>query len=74
MTNLTASVNLASNQWYQIVLAYSPSNSTLYLDGQPIATNGLGVTYYPNRTERANGFTIGSDANGTNQPEELSTN
>jgi hypothetical protein len=67
MTNLTTSINWVSNYWHQIVLTYSPSNSSLYLDGQPVVTNGLGTTYYPNRSERANGFGIGSDANGSNQ-------
>ncbi len=67
MTNLTASINWISNYWHQIVLTYSPSNSSLYVDGQPLVTNGSGAIYYPNRTERSTGFGIGSDYNGTNQ-------
>jgi hypothetical protein len=43
-----------------------PTNSWLYLDGQ-LATNGVGSIYYPNATERANGFRIGSDSSGGNQ-------
>lgn len=67
LTNLTATINWASNYWHQIVLTYSLTNSSLYVDGQSVATNGLGANYYPNRNERANGFYIGSDVSGTNQ-------
>jgi hypothetical protein len=66
MTNFNALVNLNSNLWHQIVLTYGTSNSVLYLDGRAI-TNGTGVQYYPNATERANGFRVGSDESGTNQ-------
>ncbi|MEI6076403.1 MAG: LamG domain-containing protein [Verrucomicrobiota bacterium] len=66
MTNLSASINWASNQWHQIVLTYIGTNSSLYLDGQP-ATNGTGSVYYPNAVERAGGFRLGSDVNGANQ-------
>jgi hypothetical protein len=65
-TNLVASISWESNQWHQVVLTYTPMNSLLYLDGQ-LATNGLGSIYYPNLTERANGFRIGSDQFGSNQ-------
>ena len=67
LTNLTVSINWTSNYWHQIVLTYSSNNSSLYVDGQPFATNGLGANYYPNRNERTNGFCIGSDLNGNNQ-------
>ena len=67
LTNLTGSIAWVSNQWHQIVITYSPTNSSLYVDGLPIVTNGLGTTYFPNLTERTNGFCIGSDLNGTNQ-------
>ena len=65
-TNLTAGIAWLSNQWHQVVLTYTPSNSALYVDGQP-ATNGAGSIYFPNLSERANGFRIGSDATGLNQ-------
>jgi DNA-binding beta-propeller fold protein YncE len=69
MTNLTADLSgilLASNEWYQIALTYSPSASALFVDGQQIAT-GAGVSYFPNADELTNGFRIGSDENGGNQ-------
>ena len=66
MTNLAAPIYWDSNQWHQVVLTYTGTNSSLYLDGQP-ATNGAGSVFYPNAAERAAGFRIGSDANGGNQ-------
>ena len=66
-TNLTAAISWTSNIWHQIVLTYSTNSSALYLDGQPVITNGLGVTYYPGLAIRAQGFTLGSSASGTNQ-------
>ncbi len=66
-TNLTATISWQSNIWHQVALTYSVSNSSLYVDGQAVVTNGLGVTNYPGLAVRANGFTIGSSASGTNQ-------
>ena len=68
MTNLSAPISWASNTWYQIALAYSPTGSTLFVDGQLLAT-GDGVTYFPNADELTNGFRIGSDQDGNNQAE-----
>jgi len=59
--NLSAPINWTSDQWHQIVLTYGPSNSVLYLDGQPAVTNGAGVTCYPNAAGRSMGFRIGRD-------------
>ena len=66
-TNLTATMSWTSNVWHQVVLTYSPTNSSLYVDGQPVVTNGTGVAYYPALNVRTNGFNIGSSASGTNQ-------
>lgn len=66
-TNLTTVVSWASNTWHQVVLTYSKTNSSLYLDGLPVVTNGFGVTNYPGLTIQAQGFTVGSSAGGTNQ-------
>lgn len=66
-TNLTAIVSWTSNVWHQIVLTYSPTNSSLYFDGQPVVTNGLAVACYPGPAARALGFSIGSSASGANQ-------
>ena len=66
-TNLSATINWVSNQWHQVVLTYSTNNSSLYLDGLLVMTNGLGVASYPGPTVRAQGFTIGGSASGGNQ-------
>jgi hypothetical protein len=65
--NLTVPIAWVANQWHQIVLTYGPTNSSLYLDGGAVATNGVGAVYYPNLSERSQGFRIGSDAAGNNQ-------
>ncbi len=66
MANLTATTIWNSNVWHQIALTYTPTASILYVDGQ-VATTGPGVIYYPQATERANGFRLGSDASGSRQ-------
>ena len=66
-TNLTAAISWTSNVWHQIVLTYSTNSSSLYLDGQPVFTNGLGTAYWPGLAVRALGFTLGGSATGTNQ-------
>ena len=65
-TNFIANVSWISNIWHQVVVTYTPTNSLFYSDGQ-FATNGAGSIYYPNVTERAQGFHIGGDTNGQNQ-------
>jgi hypothetical protein len=66
MTNLSATISLVSNTWCQIGLAYSPTGSVLFVDGQIVAT-GTGVTNCLNAGELTNGFRIGSDQDGNNQ-------
>jgi hypothetical protein len=77
MTNLIAPIIWPSNAWHQIVLTYTPTNSSLYLDGQPIITNGLGVSCYPSLAAQTSGFAIGSTFSGTGHAdgtfEELAT-
>ena len=65
-TNLAASIAWNANEWHQLVLTYTALKSVLYLDGQ-VAATGSGVAYYPNATERAVGFRIGSGQNGNSQ-------
>ncbi len=76
-TNLIAPISWPSNAWHQIVLTYSSTNSSLFIDGQPVTTNGLGISYYPNLAAQANGFAIGSSWSGTSNAdgtfEELTT-
>ncbi len=63
---LAAPIAWTSNQWHFIALTYSANNTLLYLDGQ-LATNGLGMTIWPNANVLSNGFFIGSDAIGAAQ-------
>ena len=67
VTNLSATINWTSNDWHQIALTYSTTNSQLYLDGTVIVTNGIGVTYLPDSYALSSGFYIGSDNSGNNQ-------
>jgi hypothetical protein len=67
VTNLTVAINWASNEWHQIALTHDPTNSSIYVDGQPLATNGLGAFYFPDASARSAGFTIGSTKAGVNQ-------
>lgn len=66
-TNLTVAISWAANNWHQIVLAFSTNNSALYLDGQPLLTNGLGTACWPALAVRSQGFSIGGSMSGTNQ-------
>jgi RHS repeat-associated protein len=66
-TNLSVGFGWTSNVWHQVVLTYSSTNSSLYVDGQPVVTNGAGVTVYPPAGVRSNGFAIGDSSSGTNQ-------
>jgi hypothetical protein len=68
--DLIGNISWVSNQWHQIAVTYSPSNSTLYVDGTAIAqTNG--VPYIPvfDNFPAQNYFTVGNDVgepvNGT---------
>jgi hypothetical protein len=62
---ITAQYSWISNQWAQIVLTYTPSNSQLYINGQLIAT-GAGVIPLPELTVLSIGDdTLGNVANGT---------
>ena len=64
---LKAPVNLTSNAWSHLALTWSPTNSTLYLNGQRI-TNGLGVTRWPGLSERERwGWGVGGDGTGLRQ-------
>jgi hypothetical protein len=67
ITNLSTTIHWSSNDWHQIVLTFGPTNSALYLDGQAVVTNGAGVANFPDATNVAAGFDIGSDNSGNNQ-------
>jgi hypothetical protein len=61
-----AAISWASNTFHSIDCEFSPSNSSLYLDGQ-LATSGSGVSIIPATNSWTNGFFTGSDANGYEQ-------
>jgi len=66
-TNLDTPISWHSNEWHQLVLAYSTNETSLYIDGEPIVTNGAGIVVYPDATARSQGFAIGSSSTGTNR-------
>jgi hypothetical protein len=58
-------ISWTNNSWHLIGLTYTATNSILYVDD--LATNGLGVSYWPGPDVLTNGFYIGSDYSGTEQ-------
>jgi len=58
-TYLSAPVHFVSNNWYNLVLTYGPTNCAFYTNGV-LLTNGTGVAYYPSAAVQSNGFSIGS--------------
>jgi hypothetical protein len=65
-TFLSAPISWTTNVFHFVALTYSPTNTTLYLDGA-FVTNGAPLTVYPSASVLANGFFIGSDSNGIYQ-------
>ena len=63
---LSAPIAWTPGQWHFIALTYSSTGTALYLDGK-LATNGIGMSVWPDSTVLANGFYVGSDTNGENQ-------
>lgn len=63
---LTVPISWTSNQWHNLALNYSSSNTALYIDGS-LATNGPGMTIWPATNVLTNGFFIGSDETGAAQ-------
>ena len=53
-------LTLESNQWYQIVLNYTPTNSELYINDN-FVTNGSGVSLWPSASVRSNGLCFFND-------------
>lgn len=63
---LAASVQWYAGEWHSVALTYSPSNSTLYVDGSDVA-DGVGVNLFPSvAVQLATGFAVGSDSTGGN--------
>ena len=67
MTNVAVSIEWATNDWHQIVLVYSVTNTTVYIDGSAVVAQGSGVSLYPGAAVRTGGVAIGSDSSGTGQ-------
>ena len=65
-TYLAAPISWTTNNFHQIAVTYSSTNSTLFMDGA-FTTNGPGVTIYPGPDVLSNGMFFGSDSNGVIQ-------
>ena len=65
-TYVSAPISWTTNYFHFVVLSYSETNTSLYLDGE-LVTNGPGVTVYPGPNALAGGFYIGSDGTGVYQ-------
>jgi len=63
---LSAPISWTTNVFHFVALTYSPTNTTLYLDGA-FVTNGAPLTVYPSASVLTNGFFVGSDSNGIYQ-------
>ena len=58
-SHFTQAINLASNQWYQIAVTYSPNEITVYTNGNQVGTVGSGVVQAGGYN--AGYFNVGSD-------------
>src|SRR5260370_22420069 len=68
MTNfMRMPLNGVSNQWHQIAVTYTQTNTGLYIDGVCLGTGAPGVYFFPDAIARSGGFSIGSTMGGTNQ-------
>ncbi len=66
-TNLNVAIEWPQAQWRHVIVAYTPSNSALYVDGQ-LKASGSGVQYYPSASVRAqDGLRIGMNRDGNGQ-------
>ncbi|HEY1663622.1 MAG TPA: LamG domain-containing protein [Verrucomicrobiae bacterium] len=64
---LSAPIDLESNEWDFYALTYSPTNVSLYLNGQLFTNDPGGLNIWPGSNVLSNGFFIGSDSNGVLQ-------
>ncbi|HVM46917.1 MAG TPA: LamG-like jellyroll fold domain-containing protein [Candidatus Acidoferrum sp.] len=65
-TYLSAPISWTTNMWHLLAITYSPTSSSLYIDGE-LATNGPPVTCWPGPDVLAEGFYLGSDSTGVVQ-------
>jgi len=55
---------MVSNQWHQIAVVYTPSNTAIYVDGTALGS-GAGLTnIIPPQAILDQGFYIGTDTSG----------
>ena len=66
---ISAPIDFTTNYWHFIALTYSPTNVSLYLDGQELTNDPGGLNIWPGSAALANGIFFGSDSNGTYQAE-----
>ncbi len=64
---LSAPIAWTTNKWHFVILTYSPTNASLYLDGTLATNQASGVAISPPASALTNGFSIGSSGNGSNQ-------
>ena len=61
--SFAAPISWQADQWHQIVLTYSPTETRLHIDGgPPVVIPGIGPI--PNASIRAHGFAIGTNRSG----------
>ena len=64
---ISAPIDMTTNRWHFFALTYSPTNVSLYIDGQLATNDPAGLTNWPGPDVLANGFLVGSDSNGVLQ-------
>ncbi len=64
---LSATIQMQEGQWYEIVLTYTSTHSSIFINGERIGT-GQGMRQYPSDADRnASGLWVGSSSSGTFQ-------
>jgi hypothetical protein len=66
---ISAPIDFTTNYWHFIALTYSPTNVSLYLDGQQLTNDPGGLNIWPGPGPLSNGMFFGSDSNGIYQAE-----
>jgi hypothetical protein len=66
---IAAPIDFTTNYWHFIALTYSPTNVSLYLDGQQLTNDPGGLNIWPGPVALSNGMFFGSDSNGIYQAE-----
>jgi len=65
-TNLVTPSVIVSNQWHQIAVVYTPSNTAIYVDGTRLGSGGAGLTnIVPPQLILDQGFYLGTDNSGS---------